>query len=307
MRALLFIFSLVLLAAVGLHQDKRASAQTTENRAGLVVQGPDDTTQTFCIAFEGDTISGLDLLVKSGLPLESPGLRRHGCGSMPDRGHRLRLPEPGLCLPVLWPEWCLLELPPLARQQVEGLHHGRRKLSGTPRRRGRLGMERWCAPQTVHVQPALPRCRASPFANRASTICHPHTTRPPHSHAHTQANPTQFNRYYTAQLKTPYEPTAVRPTGIPTQIPTMLPTATATHKCSDLHRYPYHSPTSTPATEATATSTTTPPTQSPTTNPEGTARAIGLVIAAGVGVALAVWGAVTLTLRLQEERGGIAP
>ena len=70
MRAFLFILSLVLLPTVGLSLDKGASAQTTENRAGLVVQGPDNTTQTYCIAFEGDTISGLDLLVKSGLPLK---------------------------------------------------------------------------------------------------------------------------------------------------------------------------------------------------------------------------------------------
>ncbi|MEP6775345.1 MAG: hypothetical protein ABJA50_07090, partial [Chloroflexota bacterium] len=49
-RAFLFILSLVLLPTVGLHLNNGASAQTTENRAGLVVQGPDDTTQTYCIA-----------------------------------------------------------------------------------------------------------------------------------------------------------------------------------------------------------------------------------------------------------------
>ena len=46
------------------------AAQAAENRAGLVVQFPDDSTQTFCLTFSGDTISGLDLLSESGLPLK---------------------------------------------------------------------------------------------------------------------------------------------------------------------------------------------------------------------------------------------
>jgi hypothetical protein len=37
------------------------------NRAGLVVQFPDGQTKTICVEFEGEEISGADLLIRSGL------------------------------------------------------------------------------------------------------------------------------------------------------------------------------------------------------------------------------------------------
>ncbi|HUP27991.1 MAG TPA: hypothetical protein VM409_06120 [Chloroflexia bacterium] len=46
------------------------SAQTGEQQAGLVIQFAGGRTQTFCIPFTGDSITGLDLLLKTGLPVK---------------------------------------------------------------------------------------------------------------------------------------------------------------------------------------------------------------------------------------------
>ncbi|MGD8398542.1 MAG: hypothetical protein PVG11_06770 [Anaerolineae bacterium] len=65
------------------------AAAQAPNRAGLVVQYPDGSVETWCIAFEGDTISGEDLLARSGLdvlldPTSGMGvtvcrIEDHGC------------------------------------------------------------------------------------------------------------------------------------------------------------------------------------------------------------------------------------
>ncbi len=47
-----------------------AHAQGAEHHAGLVVQFADGNTRTYCIAFTGDSISGLDLLLKTGLEVK---------------------------------------------------------------------------------------------------------------------------------------------------------------------------------------------------------------------------------------------
>src|SRR4051794_16807 len=63
---LIFIFLLLALAGTS-GGSNAAQAQDAQNKAGLVLQFPDGTTQTYCIPFDGDTISGFDLLLKTGL------------------------------------------------------------------------------------------------------------------------------------------------------------------------------------------------------------------------------------------------
>ena len=51
----------------------RSSTGAAVNRAALVVTFEDGRSQTFCIGFTEDSISGLELLRRSGLPLVTSG------------------------------------------------------------------------------------------------------------------------------------------------------------------------------------------------------------------------------------------
>lgn len=69
---------LLLLSAAGLGGDavSQAQAQTQtqaggERHAGLVVQFAASDIRTYCVTFSGDSISGLDLLLKSGLDIRA--------------------------------------------------------------------------------------------------------------------------------------------------------------------------------------------------------------------------------------------
>ena len=302
MRAFPFILSLVLLATVSPHWDKGASAQTTENRAGLVVQGPDNTTQTYCISFEGDTISGLDLLIKSGLPLKVQAYGGMGAEICQIGATGCDYPNQACACQsygtngVYW-----------------SYHHlqddkWKASIAGAGSYRVHPGdVEGWAwsdgAPPPLYtfsqlcpaVEPPPSPTEPKPSATAVppSISTHTRTPRPLPPTLTATVQPTQD----TAQ------PTAIRPTPIPTmpptatQTPTRVPTSTAT---------PTNPATSTNTTTAIATaiasSTSTPQPQPPAADPEGTARMIGLVIATGVGVALAVWGAITLTLRSRKIR-----
>lgn len=60
----------LLLALSGAHG---TLAQGAQNRAGLVVQFGDGTVRSYCIAFEGESIAGMDLLLRSGLEVVAEG------------------------------------------------------------------------------------------------------------------------------------------------------------------------------------------------------------------------------------------
>mgnify|MGYP000073560829 CR=1 FL=1 len=60
--------AIVLILALSVGVQPRAGAQA-QNRAGLVVQFAGGQTRSYCLAFTGESISGLDLLRKSGLPV----------------------------------------------------------------------------------------------------------------------------------------------------------------------------------------------------------------------------------------------
>lgn len=66
-RVLSFLLLALCVALAGGNTPAVAHAQQGESHAGLVVQFSDGTTNTYCIPFTGETITGLDLLLKTGL------------------------------------------------------------------------------------------------------------------------------------------------------------------------------------------------------------------------------------------------
>ncbi|HET6314564.1 MAG TPA: hypothetical protein VFH60_12080, partial [Chloroflexia bacterium] len=65
-RALSLLLVIVCVGLAGGSAAGAGSAQS-ESHAGLVVQFADGTTNTYCLAFTGESITGLDLLLKTGL------------------------------------------------------------------------------------------------------------------------------------------------------------------------------------------------------------------------------------------------
>lgn len=76
MKPLRRLIALLCLLALGLTISPGYSHAQSTNKAGIVIQFPDGNTQTYCLEFESDTITGLDLLLKTGLEVkvEAQGL-----------------------------------------------------------------------------------------------------------------------------------------------------------------------------------------------------------------------------------------
>src|SRR6266496_3303208 len=68
---LITITMTMLLALLGPSAGSGMAQAQSQSHAGLVVQFPGGTTQTFCVPFAGESISGLDLLLKSGLEVKA--------------------------------------------------------------------------------------------------------------------------------------------------------------------------------------------------------------------------------------------
>ncbi|HYP21108.1 MAG TPA: hypothetical protein VEY08_13635, partial [Chloroflexia bacterium] len=66
-RALSLLLVIVCVGLAGGSAAGAGSTQQSESHAGLVVQFADGTTNTYCLAFTGESITGLDLLLKTGL------------------------------------------------------------------------------------------------------------------------------------------------------------------------------------------------------------------------------------------------
>ncbi|HST04120.1 MAG TPA: hypothetical protein VLQ48_05225 [Chloroflexia bacterium] len=273
-----------------------AAAQTATNRAGLVVQFPDDSTQTFCLTFDGDTISGLDLLSKSGLPLKVEAYG--GLGAQ-------------IC--QIGPTGCDYPNQACACQSygTNGVYWSYHHLQGDKWKASIVGagsyqvhpgdVEGWAwsdggPPSALYtfdqlcpaVEPTeaptmLPTDTPAPTNTRVAV-------RPTATAAPLPPSPTPISEVSPTQGQPANTPT---PTATATNTPVVVPTiaSTATPTSSPMTA----PPTSIPTVPATATATTTP---TPTTNDrEGTARILGIAIAVGVGVALAVWGVVMLVRR----------
>lgn len=66
-------------AGVGTGPCARAAAAAGENRAGVVVQFGEEAVREFCVAFRGESLSGFELLRRTGLPVV---FEDHGGGSV---------------------------------------------------------------------------------------------------------------------------------------------------------------------------------------------------------------------------------
>jgi hypothetical protein len=69
----LTLAALALLVAAASALGGAAASGTPQKEAGLVIQFADGSLGKFCIPFEGESISGLEMLQKSGLPLKFEG------------------------------------------------------------------------------------------------------------------------------------------------------------------------------------------------------------------------------------------
>jgi hypothetical protein len=69
-RLVLLAASLVAFGVAAAGAAASARAGQADNRAGLVVQFSDSDVRKYCFSFEGDSISGVDLLLKSGLDIK---------------------------------------------------------------------------------------------------------------------------------------------------------------------------------------------------------------------------------------------
>ncbi len=68
--ALTGLIMLLALAAPDASNVQGTSTQQAEHHAGLVLQFADGAIETYCVPFSGDSISGLDLLLKTGLDVQ---------------------------------------------------------------------------------------------------------------------------------------------------------------------------------------------------------------------------------------------
>ncbi len=321
---LIAIYALSLLVSVG-GGSTVALAQSSGSRsqAGLVLQFPDGSTQTFCIPFAGDSVSGIDLLVKSGLDLKVQaygGLGAEVCeiGSAgcdyPNQACACQSYGPG---GVYWSYFHLTN----GRWQTSVTGAGSYQVHDGD-------VEGWAfsagKPPAVYTFSQL--CpAASPQPNPTKTPISIPTVPPTRAILPTRTTippthkplPTATTRHATPTSK-PAPPSAAPPEA-PTQQPTPAPTITPQPTISPTLML---AATSTSTSQPTTTSTTTPtsqpaqttPTSTPTPtirnpqsairNPEDVARNVGIAIGAVVLGSLAVWGIIGIVQRGRKGGGG---
>ena len=315
------LISLICLLAVGLlGQPSLSQAQSSENRAGLVIQFPDGTTNAYCLAFEGDAITGLDLLLKTGLEVkvEAQGLGALVCQIGPT----------GCDYPAQ-PCVCQSYGPGGVYWSYHHLKDGRWRSStqGAGIYKVRPGdVEGWAwsggTPPPIYTFSEL--CPASqpptqtpmPPAPPTNTPPPTDTPAPPPPPTDTPRPPTPTATPITERATTntpqppPPEPQATAtPTltkALPTDTPTFTPTPTATATAT-------YTPSPSPALPRTGTAipvptftSAPPPAPQPTpASPEDTARTAAFLIAGGALGSLAVWAAFTFarSRRSPGDRG----
>jgi hypothetical protein len=281
-----------------------ALAQQEESHAGLVLQFPDGTTQTYCIPFTGDSISGLDMLLKTGL-----NVKVEAYGGL------------GAEICQIGATGCDYPNQPCACQSFGpgGVYWSYHHLSGGQWRASALGagsyrvhngdVEGWAwsdgKPPKLYIFAQL--CHATQPQPEPSAI-------PP---TNTHASPTPRPAPPTTTRKPAFtvtprpapstrqpQPTAEPVTPTPTTTPQLTSTTTA-HPTATPPPQPSTTPTDTPSPTQPAplpTPTIRNP-QSAIRNPEDVARTVGLAIAGIVAGSLAVWG-ITAATRRGRKGGG---
>ncbi|HEX8598426.1 MAG TPA: hypothetical protein VF952_07910 [Chloroflexia bacterium] len=319
-RALSFGLLLLCLALAGGNWHVVSYAQQSENHAGLVIQFGDGTTNTYCIPFTGETITGLDMLLKTGLDITAETQGSLG-------GMVCRIGPEGCNFPE---EACVCKsYGPGGKYWVYNhLRDGAWKSSSMGSssykvRNGEVDGWAWSSGKGPSVTPTfaelcaavlpaqpeptstiLPRPPPPPTNTPVppptnTPVLVPPTSTPlppaPTATRRPQATPTPALLPPTEQVSQPAQPTATAEsptaTAPPTDTPTLLPTDTLTPTTmpTDTHT-PTTAPTNTPTTTATSTS---PPTV--TATPTAIVQAVGpstqeftQVVALGIGLAVVV-------------------
>jgi hypothetical protein len=299
-RILLLTIALAALAVSGAGVAASTVARQAENRAGLVLQFPGGDVRTYCLSFEGESISGLDVLLKTGLDIKVEAFG--GMGAQVCKIDATGCDYPGQ------PCVCQSYGPGGMYWSYHHLREGawRTSIMGASSYTVRPGdVEGWAwsdgAPpvQTYtfdQLCPAIqpPAATATLSLPTATPIPAPPTSTPPSTATSGPlATPTAAAELpaFTATAQ-PAPPTAAStPTPIPanTAPPTQAPSST---------------PTGTPIiTPATASPTATIAAVAP--SGEDAARYVGLVVGAAVLGGLAVWGALRVARGRQGSNGDV--
>jgi hypothetical protein len=279
----------------------RAAAQGNERHAGIVIQFADGSVKTYCLAFDTETISGFDLLLKTGLPvkLEATGtmggfickIGPDGC-DYPEQHCVCQSFGPG---GVYWTyhhlkndKWNTSVVGASSYKVRDGDVEGWAWSSGKPP--ALYDFERICPPPPPAPANTLPP--ATP------------TRIPPQPTALPTRRATATRPVATATIQAPTQPPAQAPETelTPTTVPTATPTVTSTVEPS-----PSASPTPLPSfmiTPGTTEVATAMPTASPIPDPRSpspgaaipptpgpAARDVAIVVALASALGFVVWRA----------------
>jgi hypothetical protein len=310
-RVALLALAILVLVVLGAGVAAPAAARQGENRAGLVVQFSGEDTRTYCVPFEGDSISGLDLLLKAGLDIKVEVYGAMG-------GQVCKIDATGCDYPGQ-PCACQSYGPGGVYWSYHHLRDGtwRTSIMGASGYTVHPGdVEGWAwSTGTPPTQPYTfeQRCQAAEPPTATATSTHPPqptitpvpptpTTIPPTATPIPQATatvaPTQPTSTATSQ---PEPPTATStPEPMPTGTPTPIPTSTAARQPPTATVAPTDRTTATPETL-----TPTPTAVAPAPSGEDAARYVGLVVGATVLGGLAVWGGLRLARGRQRSDGDV--
>ncbi|HEY0071477.1 MAG TPA: hypothetical protein VGE04_16045 [Chloroflexia bacterium] len=299
-------------------------AQQGESHAGLVVQFGDDTTNTYCLPFTDESITGLDLLLKTGLDVTAETQGALGgliCRIGPDG---CNFPEQACVCQSYGPNgkywvynhlkggvWKASSQGASSYKVRDGEVDGWAWSSGkgpsvTPSFAELCAAVLPATPGPTATNPPPPAPTSTPIPPRPTdtAVIQPPTRTPlppaPTATPKPQLTPTPAPALPTKQAPQPLAPTSTPEPPAPTENPTTLPTNTPTGT-------PTSQPTTTTPTAmptATATATAAPtsiPTPTVIVQAAGaTAQSFAQVVALGIGVA--VVGGLALWFGLRRRR-----
>jgi hypothetical protein len=311
------IVVLALAAVVGAGGSARlVEAQAGQSRAGLVVQFPNGEARTYCIAFEGDSISGLDLLLKSGLDVKVEVLGGLGAWICKINDTGCTYPEqPCVCQSygpggVYWSyhhlkegKWRASVLGAGSYKVHDGDVEGWVWSDGSPP--NVYTFDQLCPAEQPQPTDTAPPPPPAPTDTPVPPTQVP-TRRPVSTSTSRPAAPIMTVRVVETAVVA--QPTATSAPPAPTDtlvpVPSDTPTATATAEATAPPSATVTltaTPMVTPSATATSSATATAAAGTVAGSQEDAGRMVGIVIGAGVLGALALWG---VTVALKRGRPG---
>ncbi len=315
--SLITLATLLALGAEGAESSYPARAQG-ENQAGLVIQFADGRIQSYCIPFSGESITGLDLLLKTGLDVqvESYGgmgaeickIGANGC-DYPNQPCACRSYGPG---GVYWSyshlkngKWQMSSVGVGSYKVRNGDIEGWAWSSGKPPAAS-PSLAEICGSAAIQTQATSTRQAPTPtriLPRATATTALSTATRKARSTATGTVTAIVTATAISAKLtSTPQLPTPTAlstPTSTPTDPPSSSPTG-------------IFSPTGTPTPEATETASLAyTPTVLPTAangatlNPEAQAGTVGVVIGASLLAGLAIFAIRRRSRESVEDNGHV--